>query len=243
MRRWTIIIGLVILFVLLIFYFSRSGIINQEKLIKLFFRKQKQDIPENVYKSFGFSSEQCLKGWKNKIFKGKTRYWIDQQNGARFLHSNSEDSASAFYHLLSYKVEEYPILRWSWRPVKFPVKAGIKDPQRQDDYALRIYVVFASAFFANFKCIEYVWDEFLPEGTEMFSPFSDNIRQIVIESGPGTGRWVTEQRNVWDDYEKLFGQKPKQKVKAIAIMSDSEGSHDLSEANFKDIKIIKPNNS
>ena len=220
-------------------FFLKPGLLKLEKWKKISLRREKLAAPQKVYKSFEFSSEKSLKGWKNKIFKGKTKYWLDGRNSTSFLHSKSEDSASALYHFVSYKVEDYPLLRWTWRPVRFPVKKDNGNSSREDDYALRIYVVFASVFFSNFRCIEYIWDEYLPVGTEMTSPYSDNIKQLIVESGSGDGLWLTEERNVRDDYERLFGQQPKSKIKAIAIMTDSEGSHDLAEANFRDIKIFR----
>ena len=63
--------------------------------------------------------------------------------------------------------------------------------------------------------------------------------QIVIRSGQGSGEWVAEKRNVQKDYIDLFGEEPKLGVRGIAVMSDSEGSEDASEANFRDIKIMR----
>lgn len=194
---------------------------------------------EDIFEYFSFSEKKALDIWKNKIFKGKTIYWIDEKNNEKFLHSESKKTASALYHLVSYKIKDFPILCWKWRPLKFPDKSGVKDPKLKDDYALRIYVIFASGFFTNFKCVEYLWDESLKEGTKMASPYSDNIMQLVIRSGLGSEDWISEERDVLEDYTGLFGKEPKLDVRAIAIMSDSEGSQDSCEAHFKEIKIVK----
>ena len=214
----------------------------------IFLKKPKpgEDLPEDeeyapvdIYKEFEFDEKKAMNKWKNKVFKGKTVYWIDGEGDEKFLHSKSEKTSSALYRLLSYKIKEYPLLGWEWRPVKFPDKSAVVDPKLKDDYALRVYVIFASGFFTNFRCVEYVWDESLPVGRKIVSPYSEKIMQIVIRSGQGSGEWVAEKRNVQKDYIDLFGEEPKLGVRGIAVMSDSEGSEDASEANFRDIKIMR----
>lgn len=228
--------------VLLLFCFRdscRQFIESNEIFTKVISRKSRITLPENVFKTFDFSKQDSLKKWRNKIFKGKTEYWIDEKENEVFLHSMSKGAASALYHLVSYRITDYPFISWQWRPKKFPDKRGIKDPILKDDYALRLYVIFASGFFTNFRCVEYVWDEKLPAGTKMVSPYSDKIMQLVVRSGLGSGQWQYEERNVLEDYISLFGKKPRAKVRAIAVMSDSEGTRDTSEANFREIKITK----
>ena len=74
----------------------------------------------------------------------------------------------------------------------------------------------------------------------MESPYTSQIKQIVIQSGPSpAGEWISETRNVLEDYQLLFGEKPSMKVAAIALMTDSEGSGTEAEAFFDDIRIGK----
>lgn len=222
------------LFILLLF--SSDIFIVKKVILK---SKVKTAPAEAVLKWLSFSGDKALKEWKNKVFKGKTQYWIDQGKNEFFLHSKSEKTASALYHLASYNINNYPFISWEWIPLKFPDKEGITDPKLKDDYALRLYVIFASGFFTNFRCVEYLWDSELKEGTKQISPYSDKIMQFVVRSGNAANGWVVEERNVLEDYISLFGEKPTMKVRAIAIMSDSEGTQDSCEAYFKEIKIIK----
>ena len=101
-------------------------------------------------------------------------------------------------------------------------------------------MIFVSRFFTNFKCVEYVWDESLPEETALESPYASQIKQIVVQSGPGKrGKWEVESRNVFEDYRKLFGKPPRMKVAAIAVMTDAEGTETEAEGFFDDIQIGK----
>ena len=112
------------------------------------------------------------------------------------------------------------------------------DPKKLDDFAARLYVVFISRFFTHFRCIEYVWDESIPEGTILESPYSNQIKQLVIQSGREK-EWVSEKQNVFEDYQKLFREKPKMKAAAIALMTNSGGTQSEAEGFFDDIQIGK----
>lgn len=242
-----ILFGVLILFIFSSYFFTSSGkqwwidILRLERFKKIDSTELEETGPEKVYKFYKFSERKIFSDWKNKVFKGKTVYWIDEKGSEKFLHSKSEKTSSALYHLMSYDVTKFPIISWKWRPVKFPNKKGVTDPKLKDDYALRLYVIFASGFFTNFKCVEYLWDETMKQGTKMESPYSNNIMQMIIRSGKGAenGEWVSEERNILEDYITLFGEKPKLDIRAIAVMSDSEGTQDSAEANFEEIKISK----
>ena len=200
-----------------------------------------------IFRYFDFNEKNALASWEHKIFQGRVAYWVDfEEDGARlpggqgFVHSKSKGTASAIFYRLKFDVTKYPHLSWKWRVGKFPDKTKVDDSKKRDDFAARVYVVFIGRFFSNFKCVEYVWDEHLPEETILESPYAKQIKQLVIQSGPRESEeWASESRNVLEDYRKLFGQKPKNKVAAIAIMTDSEGTAGEAEAFFDDIKIGK----
>lgn len=193
-----------------------------------------------LYQYFDFNEKGALKNWKEKLFQGRVVYQLEFDGPNGFVHSKSKKSASAFFYRIKYDANEFPYLSWKWRVGKFPDKKNSQTEKARDDYAARVYVIFASRFFTNFKCLEYVWDESLPEETPLNSPFSDQIKQLTIESGKKSpSQWVPENRNVMEDYQKLFGEKPKMKVAAIALMTDAEGTNSEAEGYFDDIQIGK----
>ena len=193
-----------------------------------------------VFQYFDFNEKNALAKWEEKLFQGRVAYWIDFEKGDGFIHSKSKQSASAIFYRIKFDVSNYPYVSWKWRIGKFPEKSHSKDPKEKDDFAARFYIVFVSRFFTNFKCVEYVWDEFLPEGTTLESPYADHIKQMVVQSGPSkSGEWVSETQNIFEDYQKLFGGPPKLKVAAIALMTSSAGSQSEAEGFFDDIRIGK----
>ena len=191
-----------------------------------------------VFHYIDFNQKNSLSKWEEKVFQGKSAYWIEFENSSGFVHALSKGTASAIFYKIKYNISDYPYISWKWRVAKFPDKQHTIDLKKRDDFAARFYIVFLSKFFTNFRCVEYVWDESIPENTIMNSPYSDQIKQMIIQSGSArTGEWTSETRNVFEDYEKMFGGKPSMKVAAIALMTDSEGTSAEAEAFFDDIRI------
>jgi hypothetical protein len=48
------------------------------------------------------------------------------------------------------------------------------------------------------------------------------------------GQWVSEERNIYEDYRKLFGKEPPQ-IGAVAIMTDTDDTQDEVTAWYGDI--------
>lgn len=190
-------------------------------------------------KLFSFSKKNALDEWKEKIFKGKVVYTIDIQNEEGFVHGVSQQAASGYYYRTRFDPKQKPWISWKWKVTKFPGKKSTDLTAVQlDDYAARVYVVFPSGTFLNSKCIEYIWDEFAPEGTISPSPYSKNIMLYVLRSGrKSIDQWVSEERNILEDYKKAFGYDLKLSVGAVAFMTDSDSVQDTAEAFYDEIRI------
>lgn len=193
-------------------------------------------------KWFPFSTERSLNEWQTKIFKGKVIYKIEREKVDSSLHALSLGSASAIFYKIDhrFRAQEFPMLSWRWKVVKFPDQQKLKTLQglEKDDYAARVYVIFPSIFLLNSKVLEYVWDETEPLGRIFDSPYSPNIKLIIAQSGnKELGNWVLEERNILIDYRRAFGRDPSLRVGAIALMSDADNTGDVAEAYFDDIKL------
>ncbi len=193
-----------------------------------------------VLNKFSFENQASLKNWEEKVFKGKTAYQVLTENSQGFLNSSSAGASSGLYIKLSREVTPNLYLSWRWRAITFPQK---KHPERlanrsEDDFAARIYVIFPGSNFFNTNVIEYIWDENINAGSAESSPYSDRIKLFVIRSGKGAeieGGWQTEERNIYQDYLKLFGKEPKRPIGAVAIMSDSDNTGTTSQSDFGEI--------
>jgi len=62
---------------------------------------------------------------------------------------------------------------------------------------------------------------------------------FVVESGSDKlGTWVIEERNVYEDYKKAFGQDPPL-ISGVAIMTDTDNTKESAKAYFGDIVFKK----
>tara|TARA_R100000750_G_C2333617_1_gene91199 strand:+ start:67 stop:366 length:300 start_codon:yes stop_codon:yes gene_type:complete len=87
------------------------------------------------------------------------------------------------------------------------------------------------------KTIRYTWSSTLPVGTEL-SKFYGNQKIIVIGTGNNNqGEWQTFERNIVEDYKRLFGDDPPNKPLALLILSDGNNTKSMVKADYDDFKL------
>ena len=178
------------------------------------------------------------KNWKEKSFKGLTRYEVVQEDGRRCIKATSDASASALYYEIDFDPREYPFLAWRWKVNNILAK-GDELKKEGDDYAARVYVVFPSALFWRTKAINYIWANKLTAGQAIPNPFTSNACMIAVQSGPThVGQWLEEKRNLLEDYRKCFGEDPP-KAGAVAIMTDTDNTGEKAIAWYGPIRLLK----
>jgi hypothetical protein len=111
-----------------------------------------------------------------------------------------------------------------------------------DDQAAQIYVVFPRVPTAvRSRIIGYVWDTTAPAGTIVQSPSSGLVTYVVVRSGAAElGRWVTETRNVYDDFKRIYGAAPTEPVGAVSVAIDSNDTRSSAESYIGTILFRKP---
>jgi hypothetical protein len=175
-----------------------------------------------------------LSGWRPKIFKGETQYILVEDDGQKVVQAISHAGASGMVKEIDFNPAEYRYLRWSWR-IEDIIAGGDERIKAGDDYAARIYVVFPGRFFWQTKAINYIWANQLPQGQSIPNPYTAQAIMVAVQSGPSrSGEWVTEERDIYSDYKRLFGEEPK-KAGAIAIMTDTDNTGESAMAWYKDI--------
>jgi len=182
----------------------------------------------------GKFSDGDLTGWKDEIFKGKTIYTLIRKDGRSLLMAQSEKAASGLIMKVRISAREYPILRWSWK-VEHTLKKEDVLHKSGDDFAARIYVVFPKTFFWQTRAINYVWAAGLPKGSSVPSPYTSKAIIVAVESGDEkVGLWVSEERNYYEDYRKLFNEEPPM-LGAVALMTDTDDTGDSVISYYGDI--------
>ncbi len=189
-------------------------------------------------KKFTFDDDKPLANWNKMILNGEVSYIPMKQGEEGFVKALSNKTCSALYYRIKFKLNQYPLLSWKWKALQFPDLSSISGEKDKDDYAARVYVIFPFFSFSSSKFIEYVWAENIPVGTIMKSPVAKNVKLIVARNGKVTNdEWVSESRNVYEDYVKAFQEKPRMSVGAVAIMCDADNSKTQAESLFDDIAI------
>ncbi len=174
--------------------------------------------------------------WKSKSFKGTTEYtWINEDD-RRYVRATSRGTASGLYYEIEIDPQQYPYLTWQWK-VDSIIASGDASQKSGDDYGARIYVVFPSFLFWNTRVINYIWANKLPKEKAVPNPYTANAIMISVESGLAeTGKWITETRNIYEDYKRFFGKEPS-KVGAIAIMTDTDDTGESVSADYGPIAL------
>lgn len=183
----------------------------------------------------GRFSKGELSGWEAKSFKGETGYTLVDDAGTTVLEAGSHDSASGLFREVSVDLKQTPILNWSWKTAN--VLSGNNEQSKQgDDYPARVYVVFSGGlFFWRTRAINYVWSSNQPVGSIWPNAYTGNARMIAVESGATqAGNWLSERRNVLNDFRMLFDEEPGN-VDAVAIMTDTDNSGQSATARYGDI--------
>lgn len=195
------------------------------------------DLPTGWYNQKGNKQPHTYKGKDRRGYK----YIITEEEGNRFLRYEGESAKHLNYPLINREninIHETPILTWKWRVHEIPVGANEKSEDK-NDAAASIYVAFDMGRIALFKkvpkSIRYTWSSTLKEGEE-FSKLFGNQKVVVVATGEDElGKWVQFERNIYDDYVRLFGDKPPKKPLAILILSDANSTGTHAKADYDDI--------
>ena len=198
-----------------------------------------EEVRDTV-KSFTFSSGEELEEWEEKVLvRHNTKYSvIALDEGGSAIKADSEDSASTLYFKQRMSYRKNPFISWDWKAEKFPDFTAEEnlDKKSEFDFVAQVYVVFHARFILKSKAIQYVWTESIPKGTVADSPYTKNVKIMVLQSGE-PGEWKHEDRNIKADYLQLFGEELKKDIDAVAFMTDSDSTDSSATAYYDNIEI------
>jgi DUF3047 family protein len=171
-------------------------------------------------------------GWSGQRW-GNARYdfAVITDGPHRVLRLRSRGDNSTISKAVAIDVKEHPILTWRWRVVTLPAGGDCRR-KAADDEAAQIYVAFPRSLTAlRSRIIGYVWDTTAPADTIIRSKSSSLVTYVVVRSGAAElGRWLTETRNVWDDYLRIYGEAPAEGVGAVSVAIDSNDTRSSAES-------------
>lgn len=207
------------------------------------------------------SGESLPAGWKPLLFRNinkHTAYSIIEDNGSHAVMAVAEASASGLVREIKINPAEYPVVRWKWK-IQNILKKGDVSRKEGDDYPARLYITFeydpgkfgllekskyemARLIYGQYPphaAINYIWESRSPVGTMVPNPYTNRTMMFVVESGgEKLNKWIDEERNVYEDYRRAFGEEPSM-ISGVAIMTDTDNTGETATAYFGDIRFEK----
>jgi len=197
--------------------------------------------------------------WKELTFPkiGRhTSYTLERDERGFLIKAESREAAAALVREIQAEPRLYPILRWRWRAENI-LQRGDARKKEGDDYPARIYVNFrydphnaslwekaqyglARSIYGEYPpkaALNYIWANKIERGDVVGSAYTSRAKLIALQSGhERIGTWVSEERNIYQDYISYFGEEPPE-VTAIAIMTDTDNTGEDAIARYADITL------
>lgn len=200
-------------------------------------------------------------GWAPLIIlrnKKPTEYQLVADEFRTVLHARADSASSALMHEMSADPAARPWLSWEWK-ISSLLKNADNTQRATEDSPVRIVLGFDgdkdSLPFADqvlfetakvvtghdfpYATLMYIWENKAPVGTVIRSPHSARIKMMVAASGTdGIGEWRMFMRNVVEDFEKAFGEKPGRLI-GIGVLTDTDNTGETVEAWYGDIRLLR----
>ncbi|MBO6574616.1 MAG: DUF3047 domain-containing protein [Rhodothermales bacterium] len=173
----------------------------------------------------------------------RERFTVKSEGGNRFVRVYTEGEAVHLTlandgeRILDWNTSSHPVLSWDWRALRLPTGAR-EDVDRLNDTGAGVYVVFKMDGFLikRPKAIKYTYSSSLPVGTVVSY---GSLRVVVVSSArEGYGAWEHIERNVVEDYRRLFGEDPPDRPLSLRLWGDSDDTGGIGEADFDNIQVL-----
>lgn len=150
---------------------------------------------------------------------------VVDDEGRRALRVSSRDEHSTIAKEIHVDLEATPVLEWSWKIVQLPAGADVRARETSDLTAHVIVVWPRFPETLRARLIAYAWGTREPAGSVERSRKTGTVTFVFLRSGSeDLGRWLTERRDVAEDYRRIYGERP-DKPRAIAISIDTNDTH------------------
>jgi len=198
-----------------------------------------------------------MSSWNIREFTGKSDCKVIKEENNYSFRLRSKGTSFLAYKKKNIKLHNYSRLKWSWKVTKFPRGGDIR-LKGADDQAGQVYVrfpilenpiqnkLFGSIWNSvmsndlNMNIVGYVWDNKAPVGFEGENKSWSALRYIVIQSGfKNANKWISESRNIYEDYKKLFQHVPPKFIEGIGVMINSNNTRSSAETFYDNFTLEK----
>ncbi len=175
-------------------------------------------------------------GWNLEKEPGSdSKITLKKEKEGHFLRLLSVGDTFGVKKEMSFDIRQYPFLSWRWRATTLPPRGDIRK-RETDDQAGQIYVIFPKfPSIINSRSMGYIWDSQTPVGYAGTSTAYSKMKYVVLQSGPANlNKWITETRNVYEDYKKLFEEDPPS-VGAVLLYINTQHTNSSASCDYADI--------
>lgn len=199
-------------------------------------------------------------GWTPMvIFKNKKRtdYQLIAHQDKTVMRAHSANASSGLMQRVDIDPQTQPWLHWQWKISNRDGKIAEAQDMMEDAPARIILgfdgdkeslpfaeqILFETAKLLTghefpYATLMYEWHANAPRETIKQSKRSSRIRSIVVENGShGTDAWHEFSRNIVEDFERTYGEKPG-KLIGVGILTDSDYSGATVETWYGDVRLL-----
>lgn len=185
----------------------------------------------------------------------------DQELNRTVLHAYADKASSGLRHEVNIDPLQQPWLSWSWK-VGSLIRMADNTQRETEDSPVRIVLAFdgdknkwsfmdtilfdtaklVSGHEFPYATLMYIWENKAPKETIISNTRTGRIQMLVAESGPANvGKWVSYQRNIVDDYVKVFGEQPGRLI-GIGVLTDTDNTEQQVQSWYGDIRLLRQAN-
>lgn len=203
--------------------------------------------------------------WKPLVLfrtKKQTQYQlVTERDKTVVLHAYAPSASSGLMQYVSINPQVKPWMNWRWKvgsnvQTATGGQAGTEDsPARiilgfdgdKDTLPFADQILFETArvftgYDFPYATLMYIWDSNSPVGTILTSARSSRIKMMVVaNSAEGVGDWQLFNRNIVDDFQIAFGEKPGQLI-GVGVLTDTDNMGETVEAWYGDIHLRRDRN-
>ncbi|MGH9719242.1 MAG: DUF3047 domain-containing protein [Bryobacteraceae bacterium] len=176
-------------------------------------------------------SGKLPEGWQMKVNRGVPSVAAVNSEGGQVLRLKSRDASFGLERGVDVNLQQYPYLSWRWMVTQLPPRGDFRRAST-DDQAAQVLVAFTDR-----RVLTYLWDTTAPQGLMQSAssiPFV-HIFAVVCRSGAAElSQWVTEVRNIPEDYRKAYGKDPP-RVKGIRLQINTQHTRTSAESYFGEV--------
>jgi DUF3047 family protein len=224
--------------------------------------------PETLLEAGRFSTaapgSEFPDSWKPLTFpkiERHTAYSLVRDGDIVVLKAVSQAAASGLTRDITINPSDYPVVQWRWKITNLIQKSDVTRKDG-DDYPARLYITFqydssrvglferakyeiARLLYGEYPplgALNYIWANKEAKGTMVRNAYTDRARMIAVENGESPlNTWVTEKRNLLEDYRRAFGATADEipMISGIAVMTDTDNTGESVTSYFGDIVFKK----